>query len=144
MWLNLNLATLSQPLVGFWKTDVLIYLWLEPADCMLNAENGCRALFWDHQLFIFSVCSASSAELWLSTSCTVALGLSGGMGPPPGHWPGWEPSFCVRQYSQKSVRLFLSTGRKNTIKVLNNGAVSSGFDGATFPVLFRKMGLEKV
>lgn len=49
--------------------------------------------------------------LW---SCTLAL--SGGMGPPPGHWPGWEPSFCVRQGSQKFVRLFLSTGRKNTVK----------------------------
>lgn len=77
--------------------------------------------------------------LW---SCTLAL--SGGMGPPPGLWPGWEPPSCVRQGSQKFVRLFLSTGRKNTIKVLNNGAVSSGFDGAIFPALFRKMGLEKV
>lgn len=103
VWLNLNLATLSQLLVGFWKTDVLIYLWLEPTDCVLNAENGCRALFWDHQLFIFSVCSASSAELWLSTSRTVAAGNRSShwrtslvMYTGPFRWHGTTPRALAR------------------------------------------------
>ena len=126
--------------------------------CTLNAEKGCWALFWDHWLFIFSVCSERCRVVTLHIvyhccwklvlmledfSCMVTSAGSYG-------WHGTTPRALARvgdllmcqARKLKIVRLFQQ--RRKIWLALNRVAVSSVFEGVVLLVLFWKMDLEKV
>lgn len=123
--LILNIATLCQPLVGFQKIDVLIYLGLEPTDGRLNGANEpcsgtiCCLFFrfalWAvlnfgfprHALLVLETVPLTGRFFWSHLPA-----FMGGVGPPTDHWPRWKLSYARARVAKNLLDCFFQQGDK--------------------------------